>query len=104
MNALAVSAGVRMTKGRSKVISLDTLDKWLSSEEREHVPSLLALHIFCLALEDTAPLRAWLAAFGCDVMTAEDRKLRDYGRACIEDKARAKAKRKLEDMILEEWR
>ena len=92
---------MRMTKGRSRTISLDTLEKWLSTEEREHVPSLIALHIFCLALNDTAPFQTWLTAFGCDVMTPEDRRLRDYGSACIEDKARAKRKRKLEEKLLE---
>lgn len=101
MNDIAVTAGMRMTKGRSRTISLDTLEKWLSTEEREHVPSLIALHIFCLALNDTAPFHTWLATFGCDVMTPEDRRLRDYGRACIEDKARAKRKRKLEEKLLE---
>lgn len=101
MNAIALESGERMTRGRAKTISLDTLDKWLAPDEREHVPGLKALHIFCIALDDPSPLQSWLAAFGCEAMTPEDRKLRDYGRACIENKARARAKRRLEEDLLE---
>ena len=81
MNAITLAAGVRMTAGRAKGISVDTLDKWLSPEEREHVPSLVALHIFCLALQDATPLRVWLETFGIKSMTPEDEVLRDYGQA-----------------------
>ena len=82
--------------------SLDTLEKWLATEEREHIPSLMALHIFCLALGSASPLGAWLSIYGCDVMTPTDRRLRDYGRICIEDKKRAGGKRSLEKRILED--
>lgn len=81
MNTIALAAGVRMTQGRAKTISQDTLDKWLNPEEREHVPSLMALHIFCLALQDATPLQLWLEAFGIKSMTPEDEVLRDYGKA-----------------------
>ena len=100
MNGIAMAAGVRMTQGRAKGISRETLDKWLAAEEREHVPSLVAVHIACVALNDVGPLKAWLAAFGCGVMTAEDKKLCAYGRAVLEDKMRSKSKRRLEEELL----
>lgn len=102
MNDVALAAGVRMTQGRARIISQDTLDKWLSADDREHVPSMLAVHVFCAALGTIAPLRVWLSSFGCDVMTPADRKLRNYGQACIEGKVRAKSKRRLEDELLEQ--
>lgn len=101
MNQMAQDAGVRLTKGRSRAISQDTLDKWLSVDDREHPPSLLALHVFCLALRDHAPLHVLLAGHGCQIMSKEDSKMAAYGRACIKGKAQARAKRRLEEELLE---
>lgn len=101
LNALAASANVRLTAGNAKSISKDTLDKWLSPSDRDHPPSILAVVALCLATGDPAAIRAMLKPLGLDVMTAEDKRLRDYGRTCIEDKKRAKAKRRLEDELLE---
>ncbi|MBI4804435.1 MAG: hypothetical protein HY795_04280 [Desulfovibrio sp.] len=104
LNALAGSANVRLTSGNTRSISKDTLDKWLSPSDRDHPPSILAVLALCLATGDLRAIQAMLRPLGVDVMTHEDRKLRDYGRACIENKARAKAKRRLEEEILEELR
>ena len=46
---------------------------------------------------DHEPLRVILAACGLDVMTPEDRKFRDYGKADLEMKAARKRKRQLEE-------
>lgn len=97
LNALAISNGIRLTAGNARTISKDTLDKWLSPSDVAHPPSILALLAFCLATEDIAPLRAMLKSVGLDVMTAEDRKLRDYGKAVLDMKAAQQRKRKLEE-------
>ena len=101
LNAVAGNANVRLTAGNTKSISKDTLDKWLSPSDRDHPPSILAVLAFCMATKDQGAFRAMLRPLGLDVMTPEDRRLRDYGRACIESKAKAKTKRRLEDEILE---
>lgn len=101
INALAASGGVRLTAGNTKSISKDTLDKWLSPADRDHVPNLLAVVVFCLATGDLRPMREALRPLGADVMTPEDRKYAAYGRAIIEQKAKAKAKRRLEEELLE---
>lgn len=99
INAVATNAGVRLTQGNTKAISKDLLDKWLSPSDREHTPSLLAVVVFCKATGDPAPLRAALKVLGLDVMTAEDKRQRDYGRACLEEKAVRKRKKMLEENI-----
>lgn len=99
INQIAASAGIRLTAGNTRAISKDTLDKWLSPSDRDHTPSLLAVVAFCRATGDAGALRVLLRTMGLDVMTEEDRRLRDYGRACLEERAARKRKRQLEDDI-----
>lgn len=96
MNGLARDAGVKLTTGNAHQLSLATLDKWLNPSDREHLPSVLALHVFCLALNNVQPLAHLLGLHGCGVMTAEDKRLRDYGHVCWEAKRRRKTARQLE--------
>lgn len=99
INAVASASGVRLTAGNARSISKDTLDKWLSPSDESHSPSILAVLAFYLATDDSAPLRAMLRSVGLDVMTAEDRKVCEYGRALIEQKKMRKRLRKLEDEL-----
>lgn len=99
INAIAAGAGIRLTAGNARSISKDTLDKWLSPGDRDHTPSLLAIVVFCRATGDTTPLRIVLQAMGLDVMTDEDRRCRDYGRACLAEREARKRKRMLENKI-----
>ncbi|OIO05277.1 MAG: hypothetical protein AUJ49_01550 [Desulfovibrionaceae bacterium CG1_02_65_16] len=99
INAVAQAAGVRLTAGNAKAISKDTLDKWLNPNDRDHTPGILALAAFCVATREVSPLRELLHALGLDVMTDEDRRLRDYGRACLNEREARKRKKMLEDSI-----
>ncbi|MGE4297568.1 MAG: hypothetical protein AB7E47_06020 [Desulfovibrionaceae bacterium] len=99
INAVAASAGVRLTAGNAKAISKDTLDKWLSPSDRDHTPSLLAVAAFVQATGNVEPLRVLLRGAGLDVMTDEDKRLRDYGKACVHEKQARKRKRRLEEDI-----
>lgn len=99
INAVASASGVRLTAGNVRSISKDTLDKWLSPSDEGHPPSILAVLAFYLATDDPAPLRAMLRSVGLDVMTAEDRKVCEYGRTLIEQKKMRKRLRKLEDEL-----
>ena len=71
--------------------------KWLSPSDTSHPPSILAVVVFCKATGDHEPLRVILAACGLGVMTAEDRRFRDYGKADLEMKAARKRKKQLEE-------
>jgi len=97
INDIAQLAGIRLTAGNAQAVSKDTLDKWLSPGDRDHTPSLLAVVVFCLATGDPAPCRLLMRPLGLDVMTAEDRKMRDYGRACLEERAARRRKKMLEE-------
>ena len=99
INAIARSGSLRLTAGNSKGISKDMLDKWVAPGDRDHTPSLLAVVVVCKATGDAGPLRVILRTMGLDVMTDEDRKLRDYGRACLQEKKARKHKKMLEDEI-----
>ena len=93
INSLAKYSEVRLTGGNSKVVGIDTLDKWLSPSDANNPPSILALLAFCIASNDYSPLDVLLNFVGLEVMTAEDRKYRDIGKAGVElEQARKKLK------------
>jgi len=99
INAVARDAGIRLTAGNAKVISKDTLDKWLNPNDRDHTPGILAVAAICAATKDAGALRALLQAVGLDVMTPEDRIHRDYGTACLAERQARKHKKMLEEKI-----
>lgn len=99
INAIARDAEVRLTAGRAESVSKDVLDKWLSPSDISHPPSILALVVFCKATGDYEALRVILNACGLDIMTPEDRRFRDYGKADMEMKAARKRKKQLEEKL-----
>lgn len=99
INDISRQAGLRLTTGNTQSISKDTLDKWLAPSDRDHTPSLIAVVVFCAATGDYAPLQMMLRALGLEVMTAEDRTHRDYGRACLAEREARRRKKMLEVSI-----
>lgn len=97
LNEISQRAGIKLTGGNSLSISKATLDKWLAPSDMSHPPSILALLAFCRATGNVEPFRVAARALGLDLMTEEDRKLRDYGAAVLEMKAARKRKRRLEE-------
>lgn len=82
LNEIAQRAGIKLTGGNT-----------LTS----HPPSILALLAFCRATGNVEPIRVAAQALGLDLMTEEDKKLRDYGAAVLEMKAARQRKRRLEE-------
>ncbi|PKN06667.1 MAG: hypothetical protein CVU73_15935 [Deltaproteobacteria bacterium HGW-Deltaproteobacteria-8] len=99
LNAVAREVGVRLTTGSAHALSKDTLDKWLNPNDRDHTPGILAVAVFCAATKDAGALRVLLQSIGLDVMTQEDRKHRDYGKACLAEREARKRKKRLEETI-----
>lgn len=97
LNEIAQRAGIKLTGGNTQSISKATLDKWLAPSDTSHPPSILALLAFCRATGNVEPIRVAVQALGLDLMTEEDKKLRDYGAAVLEMKAARKRKRRLEE-------
>lgn len=98
INRIARQEGIRLTGGNVKNISKDTLDKWLSPTDTAHAPGVNAILTFCIATNDFTPLGVMLRPFGLDIMTHEDRRLRDIAKADEEIKALRQRKRNLEGM------
>jgi hypothetical protein len=99
MNTLALAAGVKLTSGNSKDLKMATFEKWLNPADRDHIPGILALNVFCRAVGSVAPIAAQIRLHGFDVMGSEDLLHRDYGRACLAEREARKKKRQLEATI-----
>ncbi len=95
MNDMARRAGVSLNSN-ARTLSVAVLEKWLNPSETGHRPSLAAVHVFCLVLDDVRPLEVLLGLHGCGLMTREDRKLRDYGAAILAERDARKRKKQLE--------
>ncbi|WP_165178021.1 phage regulatory CII family protein [Desulfovibrio sp. ZJ369] len=96
LNEVSHRAGIKLTAGNTSGISKATLDKWLSPTDTSHPPSILALLAFCKATGNLEPLRVAAQALGVDLMTREDRRLRDYAQAILDERAARQRKNKLE--------
>ena len=99
LNAIAARSQVPLTGGNVRVISKETLDKIISPSDVSHPPSILFVLAFCQAAGDYGPLRVILQAAGFDLMSREDKRFCDYGRAILEEKAARKRKRQLEEQL-----
>ncbi|MBC15441.1 MAG: hypothetical protein CL942_00155 [Desulfovibrio sp.] len=93
---LSRMAGVKLTQGNAKGVKPATIEKWLAPGDREHPPSIAALVAFCLITKSVKPLEPLLSAMGCEVMTEEDRRKRDYADAILAEREARKNKKKLE--------
>jgi len=96
MNKIAQSAGVSLSRGNARSVTLATLEKWLNPSNSEHQPSILVLNVFCIAVKSVEPLAAMLRPHGCGVMTPQDKKLRDYADAILKEREARKRKKQLE--------
>jgi hypothetical protein len=96
MNQIAQTAGVSLSRGNAKSVTLATLEKWLNPANSEHQPSVLAVNVFCMAVKSSGPLDAMLRPHGCGVMTPQDKQLRDYAEAILAERKAKKRKKQLE--------
>jgi len=96
MNDLADAAGIKLTGGNARQLSFATLEKWLNPQDVEHLPSLVAVHVFCLVLDDVEPLRVQAAVLGCELAGEQDIRDRDLGRAYRQKRALVKRMKELE--------
>lgn len=75
INNLAESEGIKVTPGHAKILTLATLEKWLNPMEREYVPPIRALVIFCRVVGSHAPLDALVAPLGLTVIDDDQSRL-----------------------------
>ena len=99
LNAIARASGIKLTGGNAHGVSEEMLHKILSPSDDSRPPSVLMLLAFYKATSNPAHIRAMLRAVGLDIMTEDDRKLRDYARAILDQKKARKQARKLEEEL-----
>lgn len=99
LNAIARASGIKLTGGNAHGVSEEMLHKILSPSDDSRPPSVLMLLAFYKATNNPAHIRAMLRAVGLDIMTEDDRKLRDYARAILDQKKARKQARKLEEEL-----
>lgn len=99
LNAIASQAQVPLTGGNVKSMSLDMLNKILSPSDTSHPPSVLFVLVFCKAANDYEPFAVLANALGFELMGEEDKRLRDYGKAIVAEKAARKKKKQLEEQL-----
>ena len=99
LNAVASQEQIPLTGGNVKSVSLDTLNKILSPSDTSHPPSFLFILAFCRAANNYEPFNIAARALGFELMSEEDRRLRDYGKAILDEKAAKKRKRLLEERL-----
>ena len=99
MNEIAKQAGAKMTPDKSRLLTLPTLEKWLCPNDTEHVPSLVALEVFMLAVDGRAPLDVLASLHGYRLISPEQVKILEYGQAKLSAKRAGRAMRRLEEEI-----
>lgn len=99
LTEISHAAGIQLSTRNAKGVSRATLDKWLQPAAREHPPPILAVVAFCMATGDISPLQPILQAVGCEIMSEEDKKLRDYARAVLSEREAKKRKKQLEAQL-----
>lgn len=96
MEAVASKHGVRIC-ANAKRLSVALLEKWLNPAEREHMPGIRAVQVFCIALDTFAPWQVLLEGMGLSVLTPKIHHVYKIGQAQLELEAARKRLRKLKD-------
>ncbi|KAF1073587.1 hypothetical protein ACQ0P8_04205 [Halodesulfovibrio aestuarii] len=99
LTEISRAAGILLSTRNAKCVSRAMLDKWLQPAAREHPPPILAVVAFCMATGDISPLLPILQAVGCEIMSEEDKKLRDYAQAVLSERDAKKRKKQLEAQL-----
>lgn len=96
INDIAREGGVKVTGGNASALGKDVLDKMLAGSDTSHPPSIIALVVIMLATGDIGPLRVLARAVGAHVVTDEELRDIDYGRACRMEREAKRMKKELE--------
>lgn len=97
MNEIASMNGVKITTGRTRLLTTNILDKWLAPHDTDDVPPIAALEVFMLAVNSFEPLNVLAEFNGCTLLAREEVPFYEYGKATFENKERTKRLRKLEN-------
>lgn len=99
MNDIARQQGIKITAGRSRVLTESIVEKWLAPNDMDDVPPLAALEIFMLAVGSFEPLKVWAEFNGCMLVSPDEIPVLMYGKEKLEAKERARRLKRLEEEI-----
>lgn len=83
MESIAAKNGVRICPN-AKRLSVALFEKWLNPAEREHIPSIKAVQVFCIAMETFAPWAVILEGLGLGILTPEISHVYKIGQAQLD--------------------
>lgn len=75
MNDLAERYGVLLVKGNGRRLQLATLEKWLNPGDKQHMPSIKAMPVFCAVVNSVEPMRMLIEPLGFRVIDDKDARL-----------------------------
>lgn len=101
MNAIAGKYGVKLTTGRTRLLSIHILDKWLAPNDPDDMIPLVALEVFMLAIRNFEPLKCLAEFNGCKILTPEENLFYEYGKAKFAAKEQARKLKRLEEDLAE---
>ncbi len=96
MNQLAERFGVRLVRGNGQGLKMATFEKWLNPNNKDNIPSINALSIFCEVGKSVAPLQVLASPVGALVIDEQDVKLLMWAREYQRVKEAKRKMRKLE--------
>lgn len=86
LNQVAESASVRLCPNAQR-LSLPLFEKWLNPSNHEHMPSVRAVQVFCVAFNTCKPWEVLLRALGFAVLDPEGMRIYNVGKAQLEYEA-----------------
>ena len=99
MNDLASRYGVNLVKGNGK-LTVETLEKWLSVNDKTRVMPIAALPVFCAVVEDWSALAVMAKPLGLELIGHEDQKLLKWARIKLRHKQEGAELRAIEKDLL----
>jgi hypothetical protein len=99
LTEISRAAGIQLSTRNARSVTRAMVDKWLQPAAQEHPPPILAVVSFCMATGDISPLQPILQAVGCEIMSEEDKKLRDYATAVLSEREAKRRVKQLEAQL-----
>ena len=96
MNLIADQHGVSLTRGTSKRLTVEVLEKWLNPSELTRQIPLKALPIFCAAVGNYSAIEVLARPLGLRVIAERDQKLLAWAEAKLAVKQQGQKIRRLE--------
>jgi len=96
LNDFAQQYRVKLNGGNAKMLSGDTLEKWLNPGDEARVPSMVAVTVFCVVMRTSEPISVMARLLGSMVIDGEEIDLLEWAKLQRQMKATRAKMRKIE--------